>query len=294
MRSLFGHLCSGHEFVHDQYMRDAIANDEELRSRKRVRYDDDRSTQSTQQSISMDASIDRSPVAMPNTSEPQVQAQPRRTTTITSSLETVPDATINLKSKTTSPLTIPKSTPEAAKAKRNEIRRAWHFLHAERPHHPEIDLGALPSSWPTAEEDGFHLPHRESSETGDETRTPTQDNMQSDHDHNLNDDDDDDDDNDNDTPNSQATNTLSISSSAFASQDQTLGPFQQDGPSDVDGDIPPSSEGATGQPRTLNRSSSARARRAAYLAARADSYDAWACMGLVSAGDNHSMEETEL
>ncbi|PKX89504.1 putative DNA repair protein [Aspergillus novofumigatus IBT 16806] len=293
MRSLFGHLCSGHEFVHDQYMRDTIANDEELRSRKRVRYDDDRSTQSTQQSISMDASIDRSPTVMPNTSEPQVQPHTSRTSPITS-LETVPDATINLIPKKTSPqpLPIPKSSPEAAKAKRNEIRRAWHFLHAEGPRHPEIDLGALPSSWPTAEEDGFHLHPGESSETGDETRTPTQDNLQSDHNHNLNDDDDNEDDNDNHMPNSQVTNTLSISSSAFASQDQTLGPLQQDGPGDVD--IPPSSEGAPGQPRTLDRSSSSRARRAAYLAARADSYDAWACMGLVSAGDNHSMEETEL
>ncbi|KAF4203717.1 hypothetical protein CNMCM8927_008394 [Aspergillus lentulus] len=290
MRSLFGHLCSGHEFVHDQYMRDTIANDEEWQSRKRVRYEDDQSTQSTQQSMSMDASIDRSPTARPNTSEPQLQAHPRATTTLSSSLETVPDATINLNPEKTSPqpLPIPRSTAEAAKAKRNEIRRAWHFLHAERPRHPEIDLGTLPSSWPTAEEDGFHLPHRESSETGDETRTPTQDNIQPDHDYNHNGDD------DNDLPNSQATNTVSISSSAFASQDQTLGSLQQDGPGDVDVDIPPSSQGAPGQPRILNRSSSSRARRAAYLAARADSYDAWASMGLVSAGDNHSMEETEL
>ncbi|EAW23310.1 putative DNA repair protein [Aspergillus fischeri NRRL 181] len=290
MRSLFGHLCSGHEFVHDQYMRDTIANDEELQSRKRARYEDD-STQSTQQSISMDTSIDCSPTVMPNAGESELQARRRPTTTL-SSLETAPDATINLKSKKASPqpLPIPKSTPEAAKAKRNEIRRAWHFLHAEGSHHPEIDLGALPSSWPTPEEDGFHLPHRESSETGDETRTRTQDNMQFVHDH----DNSDDDDNEDDMPNSQATNTLSISSSAFASQDQTLGPLQQDGPGDVDVDIPPSSEGAPGRSRTLNRSSSSRARRAAYLAARADSYDAWACMGLVSAGDNHSMEETEL
>ncbi|GIK02338.1 hypothetical protein Aspvir_006387 [Aspergillus viridinutans] len=284
MRSLFGHLCSGQEFVHDQYMRDTIGNDEELRSRKRLRYEEDHSTQSTEQSISIDASIDRSLVVMPNTSEPQAQAHPRRTSILPSSLETAPDAATNPNPKEPSPrpLPIPTSSPETAKAKRNEIRRAWHFLHAERPHHPEIDLGALPSSWPTAEEDEFHLPHRESSETGDETHTPTQDNMHYDTG------------NKDDMPNSQATNTLSISSSAFASQDQTLGPLQQDGSGDVDVDIPPSSERAPGRSRTLNRSSSSRARRAAYLAARADSYDAWACMGLVSAGDNHSMEETEL
>ncbi|GIC94060.1 putative DNA repair protein [Aspergillus udagawae] len=282
MRSLFGHLCSGQEFVHDQYMRDTIGNDEELRSRKRIRYADD-STQSTQQSISMDASIDRSPVVMPNTSESQAQAHPCRTTILPSSLETAPDAATNPNPKDPSPrpLPIPKSSPETSKAKRNEIRRAWHFLHAERPHHPEIDLGALPSSWPTAEEDGFHLQQGESSETGDETRAPTQDNMHYDTD------------NEDDIPNSQATNTLSISSSAFASQDQPVGTLQQDGPGDVDVDMPPS-EGAPGLPQTLNRSSSSRARRAAYLAARADSYDAWASMGLVSAGDNHNMEEAEL
>lgn len=286
MRNLFGHLCSGHEFVHDQYMRDTIANDEELQSRKRARYEDD-STQSTQQFISVDASIDGSPTVMPNAGEPEVQARRRPTTTL-SSRETVPDATIDLKVKKASPqpLPIPTSTPEAAKAKRNEIRRAWHFLRAEGSHHPEIELGALPSSWPTPEEDGFHLPNRGSSETGDETRTRTQDNMQFAHDH--------DDDNEDDMPNSQVTATLSISSSAFASQEQTLGPLQQDDPFDVGVDIPLSSEGAPGRPRTLGRSSSSRARRAAYLAARADSYDAWACMGLVSAGDNHSMEETEL
>ncbi|GIJ84455.1 hypothetical protein Asppvi_003302 [Aspergillus pseudoviridinutans] len=288
MRSLFGHLCSGQEFAHDQYMRDTIGNDEELRSRKRVRYDDD-STQSTQQSISMDASIDRSPAVMPNTSVSQVQTHPCRTTILPSSLETAPDTATNPNPKKPSPrpLPIPKSSPETAKAKRNEIRRAWHFLHAERPYHPEIDLGALPSSWPTADEDGFHLQQGESSETGDETRTPTQENLHYDTDN------EDDNDNENDIPNSQATNTLSISSSAFASQDQTLGPLQQDGPGDADVDIP-RSEGATNLPRTLNRSGSSRARRAAYLAARADSYDAWASMGLVSAGDNHSMEETEL
>lgn len=76
MRNLFGHLCSGHEFVHDQYMRDTIANDEELQSRKRARYEDD-STQSTQQFISVDASIDGSPTVMPNAGEPEVQARRR-------------------------------------------------------------------------------------------------------------------------------------------------------------------------------------------------------------------------
>ncbi|RHZ64886.1 hypothetical protein CDV55_106696 [Aspergillus turcosus] len=283
MRSLFGHLCSGHEFVHDQYMRDTVVNNEELRSRKRVRYEDDHSTQSTQQSISMDASIDRSepldqPAHLTSFQSSQKIAQP-------ASLETVPETSPQ-------PLPIPKSTPETAKAKRNEIRRAWHFLHTERSHHPEINLGSLPSSWPTAEEDGFHLPHGERSETEVETHTPTQDDN---HNHNHNNDNE----GDNDIPNSQATNTLSISSSAFASQDQdqdqpvALGPLQQDGP----GDIPEEpSEGAPGprQPRSLHRSSSSRLRRAAYLAARADSYDAWACMGLVSAGDNHSIEEAEL
>lgn len=40
--------------------------------------------------------------------------------------------------------------------------------------------------------------------------------------------------------------------------------------------------------------SSARNRRAAYLAARADSFDAWSFISLVSAGNNHTEEEIEL
>jgi DNA cross-link repair 1C protein len=265
-------------------MRDTMADNEELRSRKRARYEDDHSTQSTQQSISMDASVD--PASQPLDQPPH----PRRTTILPSSfpssdklphpasLETVPETSPQ-------PLPIPKSTPETAKAKRNEIRRAWHFLHAERSDHPEIDLGSLPSSWPTAEEDEFHVQHTGSSATEEETHTPTQDDMYADHN------DDNDNEDDIDIP-SQATNTLSLSSSAFASQDQ--GHLQQDSPGDVD--IPPeeSSEKDPGQPRSLKRSSSSRARRAAYLAARADSYDAWVSMGLVSAGDNHSIEEAEL
>ncbi|KAL4798099.1 hypothetical protein BDV19DRAFT_35842 [Aspergillus venezuelensis] len=50
----------------------------------------------------------------------------------------------------------------------------------------------------------------------------------------------------------------------------------------------------TPRPYLSSRETSIRNRQAAYAAAREDSYDAWAEVGITSAGDNHSVEEEEL
>ncbi|KAL3472904.1 hypothetical protein BJX99DRAFT_206879 [Aspergillus californicus] len=47
-------------------------------------------------------------------------------------------------------------------------------------------------------------------------------------------------------------------------------------------------------PALARRESSIRSRRAAYIAAREDSYDAWASTSLISTGNNHTEEEIEL
>jgi hypothetical protein len=117
---------------------------------------------------------------------------------------------------------------------------------------------------------------------------------------------------------SKQSHTLTISTSAFASQsqgqlpnhllDQNQGilgeeiyinedvyePSEQEEDREVEGKGEP---GATGNPLAhppLVRKESSLRRRAAYLAAREDSYEAWASVSLVSAGNNHTEEEIEL
>ncbi|KAL3496628.1 hypothetical protein BJX62DRAFT_193658 [Aspergillus germanicus] len=118
---------------------------------------------------------------------------------------------------------------------------------------------------------------------------------------------------------SQQSHTLTISTSAFASQsqgqlpnhllDQDQGimgeeeyinedvyePSEQE--EDKEGVEGKGETGATGNPPAhppLVRKESSLRRRAAYLAAREDSYEAWASVSLVSAGNNHTEEENEL
>ncbi|KAJ5142698.1 uncharacterized protein N7515_001485 [Penicillium bovifimosum] len=265
---LFGHLCSGDDFSHDNHMRQTVANDVDdegnLRPRKRVRYDVelDPSTQSTQETNSdiedlipgpADATQDQGPKEDPP--HPLNQAQ------------------------------------EAARVRRNEIRRAHHYLqeHAD----PELfRVNSLPSNWPTEAEDRFDrasedgkeevtvLPERSAQDpaaaerpldpenttlaktidlTDDEITSPSTIMQQAD---------------------SQQTDVfnLSVSESAFDSQE--LG-FVVDELRDPERG-----------PDSLRRSRQARV--AAYLAAREGTYSAWREVSLVSAGDNHAEEEIEL
>ncbi|KAE8319070.1 hypothetical protein BDV41DRAFT_560368 [Aspergillus transmontanensis] len=335
MQSLFGHLCSGTEFTHDHHMRDMLENDEDLRSRKRARYEEPAS-QSSHLSSDLD-SIPRTTMDFitsnpdddtsserraPDHTNPQPdqkssqklpQPQPRLHKThpakaiissshsssdripMPSSLETIQDNNQALNS----PLPTPESARAAEKARRKEIRQAWHFLKNARSDETPFHLGSLPSSWSTEEDKD----HEYQGKTTAEEETSHQIVGQS------NDDVDNTDNNIEDPapePESHFSQSHSISSSAFASQEQQLEPASDmsfDGAYDEHMEAREQLETQTAESvstdaqtvKTLKRSSSSsRVRRAAYLAAKADSYEAWASMGLVSAGDNHTEEEIEL
>ncbi|KAL5361032.1 beta-lactamase-like protein [Aspergillus floccosus] len=242
MQYLFGHLCSGNTFVHDEYMRMLLATDGELRARKRARKETD-SFQSTQSSRG-DGSHPVPPVAIPSSSDG---------IPVPSSLETIDDPVdVNL------PIVV-SAAPEREHAKRRGLRRAWDVLAASRA--DNVLLAPLP--WT----DGS------SSLPGESQDTHTQDGQPA---HTRSE----------DGSEESPSQTLSISSSAFASQEKRPNDDLHDGLPDADT--------AVGGTHSLQRSTSARTRRAAYLAARADSYEAWAAMSLVSAGNNHAEEEIEL
>ncbi|KAI3222875.1 hypothetical protein DTO012A7_8429 [Penicillium roqueforti] len=267
IRRLFGHLCSGTDFSHDNYMQQIVANhvdgEGDLRARKRARYDMDLSTQSTQESSS---GIEDLSLGIADASRHPDQKQ---------------DSLHRLS-----------QFEEAARVKRNEIRQAHRYLqeHAE----PRLfQVNPLPSTWPTGKEDRFDPASDEGSEeedtlipdqpylepsarglrhrsepststgiidlTGDGTSSPHPINQKTD---------------------SQHTDilALSISESAFDSPDQnSVGNRLRDP--------------ARGE-ENLNRSRHARV--AAYLAAREGTFSAWTNISILSAGDHHGEEEIEL
>lgn len=301
MESLFGDLCSGDQFSHDAYMREII-EDDQLRPRKRARYEE-LSQESTQKSsVVMDggtATFTEGMTQSPNGKAPIVKSDTRADTTHTSTIEqshispTVPPPssssgdkiripssleTINteLPNQQTDPLKIPNLPPEAEKAKRRSIHKAREFLKSHEDA-SAFHIGSLPSSWPT---------ETESHSSQHPMLVP----------------------NPNPNPSeSQLTNPLSIPDSDFSSQDLI------ETPSYEDDSIPTSSNANNNttntnhsphspelslpshpQPNPHPRSNSSRLRREAYLAARADSYEAWSSVALLSAGNNHTEEEIEL
>lgn len=228
METLFGDLCSSKRFTHDAHMRDILYD---LRSRKKARYDEDPSQQSTQQS-SMDQAITDSGPSNPETNSyrtfnPMNQRSPAR-----SSPERIPTAS-------SLPLPIPDPSQRTEESKRTRIHQARQFLKS----HPESEtfgIGSLP--WSSI-----------SNSTQSQSSDPVAASQES---------------KGGDTP-------------SFESRDS--------GPPNPDGGI---AARITAAP--LSRSNSSRIRREAYLAAKADSYDAWSSVSLLSAGNNHTEEETEL
>ncbi|KAB8276674.1 hypothetical protein BDV30DRAFT_235346 [Aspergillus minisclerotigenes] len=336
MQSLFGHLCSGTEFTHDHHMRDMLENDDDLRSRKRARYEEPASQSShlssnldsiprttmdfTTSNPDDDTSLERrapdhtNPHSDQTSSQKQPQPQPRLHKAhpaeaiisssshsssdripMPSSLETIQNNSQALNSLHPTP----ESARAAEKARRNEIRQAWHFLNNARSDETPFHLGSLPSSWST-EEDKDHE-YQGKTTTEGETSHHIVGQFNDDVDITENDIEEPD-----PEPESHFSQSHSISSSAFASQDQPLEPASDmsfDGAYDehIEAREQPEAQAAASSStdaqvaNTLKRSSSSsRVRRAAYLAAKADSYEAWASMGLVSAGDNHTEEEIEL
>lgn len=218
-----------------------------------------------------------------------------------SSLETIQDNNQAVASR----LPTEESTREAEKARRNKVRQAWHFLNNARSENAPFHLGSLPSSWSTEEDTDSEYQKKTTAEEEPSRHIVERSNDGPDidvdvdiTDHNIEDPD--------TEPESQLSHTLSLSSSAFATQEQPLEPASDmcfDGAFDEHIEAREQAEVQTVASlltdaqtvNTLKRSSSSsRVRRAAYLAAKADSYEAWASMGLVSAGNNHTEEEIEL
>ncbi|KAJ6102017.1 DNA repair metallo-beta-lactamase [Penicillium sp. IBT 16267x] len=264
IRSLFGHLCSGEDFIHDAYMRETLdlQYDEEHHARKRARYEEV-STQSTESSIDEELPLDTNGNLQPESS-------------------------------------ITCTVPDRVQAKNEEIRRAHRYLleHAD----PELlQIGPLPSSVLTNEgENSFdsisnsepevtisHQPtYTESNNDGANSPLP-----------------------DNQSPSqlheSQQTDTftLPISESALApssSIDAETALLAEDSSSDRGEPTSKSGSGSgsgsglranAGRQRIMSR---LRTRISAYLAAQEGSYSAWEDHSLVSAGSNHTEEETEL
>lgn len=310
-------------------MRDIIANDKELlrsRSRKRARSEEGFSPRSSQVSGSS-FMVDSGPRVCnsfeSSTSEPARNVAAKPVTAdgnfssssstawnlLPSSLESISEyprpvtttaaATTTTTTGISDPLTPIDHTTEMDRVKRNKIRHARQFLQSNLPHGMVSHLGPLPSSWPTEGRDGFNplLTDENGNRSGNEaikgdedddrggnnslpsttshspfpSSSPSPPNSPS---HNP----------DNNASESQLTNTLSVSDSAFApsfsSQDRDQAQAQ--------------SYGGGGCDDRHQETISSRNRKAAYLAARADSFDAWDFVALGSAGNNHTEEEIEL
>ncbi|KAL5339089.1 hypothetical protein BJX70DRAFT_364961 [Aspergillus crustosus] len=373
MLSLFGHLCSDHRFVHDQHMREMIAAENGERPRKRTRRDPEVSSQSTQHSTLI-TNDDSECIHSTANGQPE----PRPAITLPASAAEPPTGLPHLpgqledSTNTSNDNSIPSPSPRAAESKRNAIRQAWHTLRdAQISQHNQFELGSLPSSWLTNEENSqlnLSVPsvqaleeiteqtssqvtaiHDPSAEDSQSTRTlqeekktspPAKDISESHLDPAIVMETDPDSNSDPETETetetghptdpfhhhdaSQQSHTHTISSSDFASQSQDQIQLQEelefepetrndeqylseqehdhtefrsdaDSPSVNQASAPNANPATQSYPRTLLRSeSSIRNRRAAYLAAREDSYDAWTAMGIVSAGDNHTEEEVDL
>ncbi|RAK72580.1 putative DNA repair protein [Aspergillus fijiensis CBS 313.89] len=174
MQNLFGHLCSGTEFAHDQVMRDMISNDEELvHRRNRSRQAAPSATpQSSQQSSGMTLDTQQFEARKPSSSLPSLPHPPHRNPTISSASSTeelnLPSSFATINETTYNPTPFPHpnttttpsqppiispTTPQTAQTHRNTIRQAWTFLQTMPDSQREAyNLSSLPSSWPTLNE----------------------------------------------------------------------------------------------------------------------------------------------
>ncbi|KAJ5278817.1 hypothetical protein N7478_004189 [Penicillium angulare] len=276
IRYLFGHLCSGEKFSHDDHMHDILdaQYDEEHHARKRVRYnnhdgngnengnendiDDDLATQSSQRS-----SMPEEPTL--NTNRTPLAQYPVATT-----------------------------ISDRAATRHSEIQKAHRYLH-EIADSDLLQIGPLPSSFPTEKVNASFVSNTTSNGHTDQDTTTSQDlpliptdtNEQQQSQSPLNE--------------SQITDTLtlSITKSTLAPSspvDADAALMASDSDSDSSPEISPNgTQGSkirrsAGRRRVMAR---LRGRVSAYLAASDGSYSAWEEHSLVSAGDNHA-EETEL
>lgn len=297
IQRLFGHLCSGRDFVHDDYMRGTLEDTDDggdQRARKRARYAENLSTQSTQASsvaegghaaLSLEGDgylepqdqISRLP--MSGESQKSFDGQ----STLSSSFQTLSPQTNQAKfQNTTRPADV-----DQTKTKRDEIRKAHRYLQ-EHADPRLIHIGPLPP-WPAEKEP--------SQTSGQSTRAPThQSSNGTTQDFNPN--------NSKDEPptppihppenqDSQLTDTtsLSIPESALLISSPPRDECITHPTSDQNHEHE-HEHNANGTQSMRNRiTARTHARIAAYLAAREDS---WVDVSLISAGNNHSEEEMEL
>lgn len=128
MQQLFGHLCSGSDFVHDHHMRELLEETQgEGRANKRARYDQSQSTQSS------DASEQPGEPAASLAEDLQYEELP-----------------------------VGPGLSPRTRTKRDEIRRAHRYLH-EHAEPGLLEIEPLPSSWtpdPEQEQQGTNSPAR--------------------------------------------------------------------------------------------------------------------------------------
>lgn len=298
IQRLFGHLCSGRDFAHDAYMRETLEDTDDegnQRARKRARYDENLSTQSTQDSSVAEGGHATLSLEGDEYLEPQDQISRLPMPAVESQKSFDGQSTHSSSSQTLSPQTNQakfKNTNRPAdvdqtKVKRDEVRKAHQYLQ-EHADPRLIHIGSLPP-WPAEEE---------TSQTSEEsTRAPThQSSNEIPQYFNAN--------NSKDEPpslqihppqnqDSQLTETtsLSIPESALVISPPPRNEHTTRTTSDQNHEHEQEHD-ANGTHSMRNRiTARTRARIAAYLAAREDS---WMDVSLISAGNNHAEEEMEL
>lgn len=297
VETLFGDLCSDSRFTHDAYMRD-IQDANDIRPKKRVRHDGEFSPQSTQQSSFVDegraaASLTDS---CPTVQEPHAPAGLKVSSQERLSLQTTPELLrADNRNKSSSPLQIPKLTPTTEHTKLSNIRQAWRYLRTDPP--SAFQVGSLPSSFPTEEasikpanqQQRLSPPHQNLtnttiSQTTQSTTTGPSPVLAS---HQY--------DGEKETQGGN-TQTPSLESQSQRTEDHhpITTANNEPQPPDPLSSAPSLPQNPYHPPPLVRSGSSSRLRREAYLAAKADSYDAWSSVGLLSTGNNHTEEEIEL
>lgn len=283
-------------------------DEEHQRARKRVRYDVDLSTQSTDTSSAVEelpTVLDKSDEprthhVVKQTREPEGQADESQHMSNNSSLHlsSLRSISPSADQRTISTTDQTPSVINPTKAKRDEVQRAHRYLQ-EHTDPDLVQLKPLPSSWSNEEDvNPIQKDPAKAPAIQRTTHTPstTQPLLTQEHKHGH------------DIPSDESsppqpthqqesqqtdTLTLSISESALAASPppQDVNENEERNQQGPETGSEPGEEERSVRDRTLART---RARVAAYLAAREGSYSAWADVALVSAGDNHAEEEMEL
>lgn len=330
MARLFGHLCSGDIFSHDEYMYKFLS--EQQRPQQQMQHASS-STQPSQQSSDQSSQISHALFSQPargptehdrvlKTHTRQLptgpssdsyhtgnNTQPSNSTTTSLEKSATPTSEHQSPNMNREPPPTPERT-EKARKHRNSIRRTWYKIEELRRQGKwHFHNEPLPTWWPTEEEDLYHAeePSDEASDVSDPD-TPflaTEDQSITDVNNIAPMHTDADADADADLPYSQTSTlsislSMSISESAFDSQEQP--PPAPDSTASTPQTTPNINDTNNNNNRIINDSNgnnkrkrlpdpSIRNRIRAYHAARSGS---WSEVSLLSAGNNHTEEEEEL